>query len=98
MSSADDVLGPEVVQKLRAITISHNKTTMFIRLATNEHWITFEGPYDETQYHELTDPSNDKTIFQIEFSEMKRTGFGRLDGRPGDIKEAVARCSNTTTS
>lgn len=77
--SADKV-GVPAFLSIKSITLSHDHKTMFVRVATDWYWFTFEGPYDQAQYHEIEDPNNETTVFEIEFNEMKRTGYGRLDG------------------
>jgi len=79
------MINADTLKSIKAITLSHNHVMMFVRIATEEHWLTFQGPYNKADYHELEDPSNNKTIFEMEFTEMKLTGYGRLNGK-ADIK------------
>lgn len=83
--SEEDIVWEDVFKSIRAITLSHNHVMMFVRIATDKLWFTFQGPYNKTDYNEIIDPSNSKTIFEMQFENMRFIGCGRLDGAP-DIK------------
>lgn len=82
MSIVDVAICFEAVKSIKSITLSHNHVMMFVRITTDVHWLTFQGPYNKADYHEIEDPSNNKTIFEMSFGDMTMTGWGRLDGEP----------------